>query len=84
MARVRWRGADSVELYVTGVADQVESVTRHLAAGLASSRASADKDAAHLPGVQARWIRSRKAWAFIVGLATVVGAVAAVLALVVH
>src|ERR1700722_13697067 len=83
-ARIRWDADDSVELHVTGVADEVESVTRLLAAGLASSRVRADKSASHQLGVQARWMRSRKAWAFAVGLATVVGAVAAVLALVVH
>ncbi len=34
---MRWSADDSVELHVTGVADEVESVTRRLAAGLASS-----------------------------------------------
>jgi hypothetical protein len=81
---VRWHPDDSFELHVTGVADEVESVTRHLAEGLASSRLPADKNAAHHSDVQARWTRSRKAWAFAVGLATIVGGAAAVLALVIH
>jgi hypothetical protein len=42
-ARVLWRADDSFELHVTGVADEVESVTRRLAEGLASSRLLGDK-----------------------------------------
>jgi hypothetical protein len=83
-ARVSWRTDDSVELHVTGVADEVESVTRRLAAGLAPSRETTGKVAERPSSTQDRWTRSRKAWAFTIGLATVVGALAAVLTLVVH
>ncbi len=67
-----WCGHNSVELCVMGVADEVESVTRRLAAGLASSSSLTGKDIAHSSRRQARWIKSRKAWVFTVGLATIV------------
>jgi uncharacterized Zn finger protein (UPF0148 family) len=56
-ARVLWRADDSFQLHVTGVADEVESVTRRLVEGLASSRLLGDKTAAHHSDVQARWTR---------------------------
>lgn len=82
--KVRFRPDHSVELHVTGAADEVESVTRRLTAGLAPTRVTAGKGAEHPSDAPARWTRSRRAWAFVIGLSTVLGAVAAVLALVVH
>jgi hypothetical protein len=83
-ASIRWHPDRTVELYVTGVADEVESVTQRLAADLTSSRATSrlGADASH--EAQSRWERSGKIWAFIIGLATVVGGIAALLALVIH
>ena len=83
-ARVRWNRDKSVELYVTGIADEVESVTRRLVDGLGHSRMTPPRGVEVSADAVARWPRSRKTWAFIVGLATVAGGVAAVLALFVH
>jgi hypothetical protein len=83
-ARVTWNNDKSVELYVVGIADEVESVTRRLVSGLRQSRTAAPEDVEDSTGVAAGWPRSRKAWAFVVGLATVAGGAAAVLALFVH
>jgi hypothetical protein len=84
MAALRWNSDNSVELQVTGAADEVESVTQRLAAGLGRSQTTPAEGSEASTDVKSWWTRSRKAWAFTVGLATVVGAVAAVLALVVH
>jgi hypothetical protein len=47
-------------------------------------QATAPEDGKASADVPARWTKSRKAWVFAVGLATVVGGIAAVLALFVH
>ena len=83
-ASIRWSPDTSVELHVTGVADEVESVTQRLAADLMSSRATSRLGTEATHEAQSRWDRSRKIWAFIIGLATVVAGIAAVLALVIH
>jgi hypothetical protein len=69
---------------VTGSAPEVESVTLRLAAELAHIAAKTRILADHLSEVEGRWSRSRKAWAFAIGLATVVGGIATVLALFIH
>ena len=69
---------------MTGVADEVGSVTQLLAAGLTSSRAPSKQDAEGPPKAQDRWTRTRTTWTFVIGLATVAGGVAAVLALLIH
>ena len=84
---VRWGTDSSLELHVTGVADEVESVTRRLAAELTPTTAKAGEAADSPPPaekVKERWVRSRKVWAFAIGLTTIVGGIAAVLALFVH
>lgn len=83
-ARVRWAPDESVELNVSGtVADEVESLTRQLSAELVPSHVTTETPKV-IPNAQARWAKSRKAWAFAIGLATIAGGVAAVLALVIH
>jgi hypothetical protein len=82
-ARVLWHPDSSVELHVTGTAAEVESVTRRLTADLAPAlftRTAVQSP----PKAKERWARSRKAWAFAIGLTTIAGGVAAVLALFVH
>jgi hypothetical protein len=66
------------------MANEVQSVTRQLSAELAPSGTTAGNVAEVTPEVRERWAKSRKAWAFIIGLATVAGGVAAVLALAIH
>jgi hypothetical protein len=70
-----------VEIYVQVRPDEVESVTGRLQRALSEP---AREEAGNSDDAHAWWTRSRKAWAFTVGLATVVGAVTTVLALVVH
>lgn len=81
---MRWGTDNSVELRVTGAADEVESVTRSLAAELGQSTVAVGNAAEPFIRTPDRWARSRRAWAFAIGFATLVGGVAAVLALVIH
>lgn len=81
---MRWDADNSVELHVTGVPDEVESVTRRLAAGLALSRVTPEKAAEPAPAASGHWARLRWTWAFAIGLTTIAGGIAAVLALVIH
>ena len=83
-ASVRWGADDSVELRVTGAADEVESVTRRLVAELSPSLLAAESAADPSPDAEDRWSKSRKVWAFAIGLTTIVGGVATVLALFIH
>jgi hypothetical protein len=81
---VSWSQDKLLELQVTGVADEVESVTRRLAAELAPKTEAATEADSNLAERKERWVRSRKAWAFAIGLTTIAGGVAAVLALFIH
>lgn len=72
-----------MELHVTGVAAEVESVTRRLTADLAPALVTSIM-VQDSPKAKERWVRSRKAWAFVIGLMTIASGVAAVLALFVH
>jgi hypothetical protein len=86
-AIVRLKPDNSIELHVTGVAAEVESVTRGLTAKLkpeAVGTVSAVQDPSQAAKAVERWSRSRKAWAFAIGLTTIVGGIAAVLALFIH
>jgi hypothetical protein len=83
-ATIRWHPDNSVEVNVTGVADEVGPVTQLLAEGLTSFRAPPKQDAEGSPKAQTKWTRTRTTWAFVIGLATVAGGVAAVLALFIH
>lgn len=85
--RVFLRPDNSVELHVTGVAAEVESVTRRLAAELKPVVAGTGDISQHpsrAAKASERWSRSRKVWAFAIGLTTIVGGIAAVLALFIH
>ena len=66
---MRWGTDNSVELHITGAADEVESVTSRLTAELASSGVTAGNAAELSPDVLDRWGRSRRAWAFAIGRA---------------
>jgi hypothetical protein len=83
---VRWRPDNSVELNVTGKADEVASVTRRMVEQLAPSPARPEATITQASPSRSKkwWSWSLKAWAFAIGLATVAGGVAAVLALFVH
>ena len=74
-----WRiGRDERELHVEGTnSDEVAEVTRLLSGTWPKPAGDADS----LPGF---WTRSRTVGAFVVGVATVVAAIAAVLALIGH
>jgi hypothetical protein len=72
---------DSVKIYVQVGSDEAESVRERLQRALSEP---ARDEAGNSDHVRAWWTRSRKAWAFTVGLATVVGAVTTVFTLVVH
>lgn len=85
MATLRWSPGRSVELHVAGTkADEVESVARGLAAALAPSVLMTGDTGESALDVEEHWGKSGKAWAFAIGLATIVGGVAAVIALFVH
>jgi hypothetical protein len=84
-ATVRWIDDNSVELNVSGAAaSEVELVTRHLPTELALSRGTVGGVTEVISEARERWSKSRKAWTFVIGLATIAGGVAAVLALVIH
>lgn len=91
-ATLRWQPDKSLELHVTGVADEVASVTERLAAELTPTAVRTESIASVPPeGVASvspegkeHWARSRKIWAFAIGFTTIVGGVAAVLALFIH
>jgi hypothetical protein len=72
---------NSFVIYMKVPSDGIKSVTWHLERARPQA---APERASNSVGAHARWSKSRKVWAFTVGLATVVGAVTAVLTLVVH
>jgi hypothetical protein len=75
----------TVELHVSGASsDEVESVTRRLSAEVTRKAATTQTDSSVLSQTKERWVRSRKAWAFAIGITTIAGGVAAVLALFIH
>lgn len=59
--KVRLDAGKSVELHVTGKMDEVESVTRRLAAELAPSEVTVEEASELSSGAQDRWVRSRRA-----------------------
>lgn len=91
-ATLRWQPDKSLELRVTGVADEVASVTQRLAAELAPTAVGTESVATvSTEGVASvstegkeHWAKSRKVWAFAIGFTTIVGGIAAVLALFIH
>jgi hypothetical protein len=83
-ATVYFRPDSSVELHVTGVAAEVESVTRRLTADIKPTAVKAGNAVKVPPETTERWVRSRKVWAFAIGLTTIIGGIAAVLALFIH
>ena len=78
---VRWAPDNSVELRVTGEADEVKSVAGHLVANLPPV-VTVEHEVDLSPVGRDRWAKVGRVWAFAIGLATVVGGVAAVLALI--
>ena len=84
-ARLRWDTDDSLELTVTGaVAEEVETVTRHILSELVSGRSLPQSRVQVEEKKRGWWTKSKAAWAFVIGLATVLGAAATVMALFVH
>lgn len=83
-ARVRRLPDNSVELRVTGMANEVESVSARLMAELLPAQVKPENVTEVSERTVQRWARSRKAWALAIGLTTIAGGVAAVLALFIH
>jgi hypothetical protein len=82
--QVTWTGV-SPTLIVTGSkAEEVEAITRNLAAvlGPAPRVQKAEGDQADKP--KKWWATAKAAWALAIGLATIIGGICAVIALFVH
>jgi hypothetical protein len=82
--QIRWRPDGIVELHAQGEAKAVMLAASHFAASLAPRVETVEHDVGLSLEKQDRWAKAGKAWVFIIGLATVAGGVAAVLALMIH